>query len=99
MVRHIVMIKMKEAKQVEKRQASLEIKTALDKLPEKIEEIEFYQTGLNISESPNAYDLVLISDFENLEKLDAYRVHAEHVAVLDIIKKYAADIKVTDFEY
>lgn len=99
MIRHIVMIKLKDFENlIDKTNAAEEIKAGLEALPIKIEQIKYYEVGLNISTSANAHDLVLVSDFETLETLDEYRVHPAHVEVVNIILKHSAATQVVDFK-
>ena len=73
------------------------IKAELDALPSKISEIKFYEVGINIAVSPVAYDIVLISEFENMKDLNTYREHPEHKRVLDIIAEAKNSSIVTDY--
>ncbi|MEN8121669.1 MAG: Dabb family protein [Bacteroidota bacterium] len=99
MIEHIVMIKVSDSYKAEtKLKKAQELKKLLENLPEKIEEIITYEIGLNISTSPNAYDLVLVSSFKSLEALEVYRVHAEHQKVLKKIKEYASSTTVVDYK-
>ncbi len=98
MVKHIVMFKMQEtltnAEQQTKAQA---IKEKLEQLPAKIPEIKFYEIGLNFAQSPNAYDIVLISHFNSQEALKTYSKHPEHLKVVDFINEVTTDRKVVDY--
>ncbi|MBN1252286.1 MAG: Dabb family protein [Bacteroidales bacterium] len=96
MIEHIVMIKIKENSN--KIEISNLIKQSLENLPNLIKEIKYYQVGLNLSKSPTAYDIVLISRFDNFDTLEEYRVNPEHQKVLDIIKTHAEKTAVVDFE-
>ena len=96
MIEHIVMIKLKVNS--DKTEISKEIKENLENLPKLIDEIKYYEIGLNISKSLAAYDIVLVSRFESLETLETYRMHTEHQKVLDLIKKYAKKTTVVDFK-
>ncbi len=99
MIKHIVMIKMSDSYDLGvKQDKAVEIKNLLDNLPARIEEIKAYEIGLNISSSPNAYDIVLVSTFESLDTLEKYRVHEEHQKVLKKIKEYASATTVVDYE-
>jgi len=99
MIEHIVMIKISNSYDLGiKLDKAREIKNLLDNLPAKIEEIKAYEVGLNISSSPNAYDIVLVSTFESLDTLEKYRVHEEHQKALKKIKEYASATTVVDYE-
>lgn len=98
MVKHIVMFKMKATlTSDEKMQRATEVKAKLEQLPAIIQEIKHYEIGLNFSQSPNAYDIVLISYFDNKESLKTYSKHPEHLKVVDFINEVTADRKVVDY--
>lgn len=97
MINHIVMIKLKKFSGNEKNTRLNQLKTKLDSLKSIIKVIKYLETGLNISNSTNAYDLVLVTSFENLEDLDIYRQHPAHQEVLDYINIVKSDIKVVDY--
>ena len=91
-------IKLQDCKNKDdKRSHAKEIKQALEELPPKIDVIKYYQVGINITDSPKAYDIVLVSDFESIETPDAYRIHPAHVAVVKLIRKYSESTKAVDF--
>lgn len=83
MIRHIVMFKfLEEAGGKTKRENVLATKAMLDALPSKIPLIRYSEThvGADGAAAGNA-DLLLISDFESFEDLNAYIVHPDHKAV------------------
>lgn len=99
MIRHIVMIKLKNFSSEEVKTANAkELKSELENLENKIDEIKFYEVGLNLSTSPSAYDVVLVSDFKNMKELNNYRGHPEHVKVLDFLKSITEKTAIVDFE-
>jgi len=93
MIKHIVSFKL-----IDKDKAAL-IKIELDKLPSKISQIKMFEVGINISDSPAAYDLVLVSEFASVEDLNKYRMHSDHVKVADIIALHKTTSMVVDYEY
>jgi len=96
MVRHIVMLKLFSN---EEKRNNIQILTSkLEKLPQKVEQIKLYEVNKNISPKKNAYDIILISEFENFEALDVYRTHPEHVKVLNVIKKVTEKSAFIDYE-
>lgn len=95
MLKHIVMFKMKAEEDAQ--QKAHELKEKLDALPGLIEEIKAFEIGLNFSDSPSAYDAVLISAFDNEEALNRYRQHPGHVKVLEFIKEVVASTAVVDY--
>jgi len=99
MIHHIVMIKLKAfSGKEEKREKANEIINRLEALPSIINEIKFYEVGLNINKSKRASDIVLISKFESLDTLEDYRVHPEHQKVVSLIGEYAEKVTATDYE-
>ncbi len=99
MVKHIVMLKLREDTLENKRSQLWELKQVLDKLPDYIPEIRFYEVGINISDQARAYDLVIVSDFDTKVQLDVYRNHPAHLEAVEVIAKYKQDIKVVDYEF
>ena len=45
------------------------------------------------------YDAVLVSEFETMDDLNAYKVDPRHVAVSDICKSIRADRVAVDYEF
>ena len=98
MIKHVVMIKLKDYPAAMERKMKLDnIKAELEALPSKISEIKFYEIGINVAVSPVAYDIVLISEFENMKDLNIYREHPEHKRVLDIIAEAKDSSVVVDY--
>lgn len=95
MIRHIVMFRLKDTPHKQKNAQKL--KEAIEALEESIPEAKSIEVGLNINEKPSAYDLVLVSDFDNEEALERYRVHPEHQKVVDYIKQVNEDIAAVDY--
>ncbi len=97
MLKHIVMFRLKDVP--EKAENIKKLKEAIDDLEEIIPEAQSIETGTNVNTKPSAYDLVLVSEFEDEEALDAYRVHPEHKKVLELIKKVNDQIAVVDYHF
>lgn len=98
MIKHIVMFRLKSSfSEDQKRENLKKLKSRLDHLINEIPEVLYLETGINISKSPAAYDLVLVTRFENEEKLDIYRKHPEHQSVLKFINEIKEDITVVDY--
>lgn len=74
------------------------IKRELEALKNKIEEIKYIEVGININESDQAYDVVLYSEFDNMEALNTYQNHPEHVKVADFVGKVREARVVADYE-
>ncbi len=93
MVKHVVMFRFKD----EYKSKMQGIKQALESLEEKIPELLTMETGINQSERATAYDLVLISVFNGLDELNAYRVHPEHQKIVEKLKIYTSASAVVDY--
>jgi len=92
------MIKLKEIPAAFERQNAInQIKAGLDALPNKIKEIKSYEVGVNINPNPVAYEIVLISEFDNFNDLNIYREHPEHIKVLELIGKYKDNSVFNDY--
>jgi hypothetical protein len=94
MIRHIVMFKMYD----EKKDQAAELKSHLDALPAQIPEIKKLEAGLNLSDSPRAYDVCLCVDLESMDALERYRVHPAHQEVVEYIKTVSAASVVVDYQ-
>ncbi len=83
MLRHIVLFRFKEEAQGKSKAENVAATRAmLEALPAKIDLIKNSLVYVNKDGSnPENADLILISDFESQEALDAYIVHPDHKAV------------------
>ncbi len=98
MLKHVVMFRIKDYLHIdEKKKAIKELKDRLDVLPSEIEQIVDFETGLNFSSSPSAYDLVLYSVFRTEEDLDTYRMHPKHQELLKFFNEIKKEIAVVDY--
>ncbi|QCX33041.1 Dabb family protein [Caloramator sp. E03] len=98
MVKHVVAWKLKdEAEGNNKEKNAKIIKENLERLKDVIKEIKHIEVGININTSNAAFDLVLYSEFENIEDLEKYQNHPEHVKVAEFIAKVREDRIVVDY--
>ncbi len=99
MIRHIVMFKIKEFEPPGKKEEIIrQLKEQLEALSLKIPVIRFINTALNINNSPNGFDLVLETEFDDPQALETYRVHPEHKKVVEFIKPYKLQSASVDYE-
>lgn len=96
MIRHIVIWKLKDEN---KKENALEIKKRLEKLKGIIKEIKNIEVGINFNNSEMAYDVCLVSEFENQEDLDLYQVNPNHVEVSKFVRNVITDRKVVDYNF
>ncbi|MCK5776065.1 MAG: Dabb family protein [Bacteroidales bacterium] len=98
MLKHIVMMKLKRDDERFQEHIS-KLEKMLNDLKIFIPSLKKMEVGLNTSSRSSAYDIVLVSEFEDEEALEQYRIHAKHVQVLDFIKVVVDDAKVVDYYY
>jgi len=99
MVKHIVMLKLKDyADKGQKLENALKLKKAIEGLKIYIDELKYMEVGLNFNEKPAAFDLVLTSTFDSEEDLDKYRFHPRHKKVLDFLYQVTDKTAVVDYE-
>ena len=85
MIRHIVMWKFREGTE----EKANEFLTKLAALDGVIPQLKKSEVARNIGK--DNYDAVLVSEFETMDDLNAYKVDPRHVAVSDICKSIRAD--------
>ncbi len=99
MIQHIVMFKLQALPtKNEKLDIINTIKSALETLPSKIEQIKYFEVGINLLELERAFDFVLVSQFNSLEDLKIYADHPEHQKVVTLIRKYSEKTFSVDYE-
>lgn len=96
MIKHVIVIKFKAGTTYEEKKVFEE---ELSKLPSAIPEIKGFLFGQDVVKSERSYDFALVSDFDDLEALNRYKIHPEHVKVLQRVKAIADQIIAVDFEY
>jgi hypothetical protein len=95
MINHVVLMKFK----TDADEAAIEdLARSLDELPNTINEILMFEFGRDVVRSERSYDFALVALFANLETLDRYRTHPDHLKVLEKIKTLCEDIVAVDFE-
>lgn len=98
MIKHIVMFRLKEKAEGRDREGNvMALKAMLEALPARIEEIKFFEVGLNFSQAAVACDLVLVSEFESKEALVSYQKHPEHLLVADFVGRACESRFVVDY--
>jgi hypothetical protein len=98
MIKHIVMFKLKEFADGRNKIGNIgALKAMLEALPPKIEEIKFFEVGVNFFEGIAAYDVVLISEFDSVEALQRYQKHPLHLNVFDFVSKTCNSRVVVDY--
>ncbi len=97
MVKHIVFFKLKpEIK--DKQQAAQQVINTLMPLKKLIPQIKHYELGINFAKRETAFDVALISEFENRKDLEAYRNHPLHRQAVEQIKSLISQTASVDYE-
>lgn len=97
MINHVVLFKINDFEQIEKEKIRNELKSLLESLKEKIDVLKYVEVGLNYQLDTKSYDMVLQTHFENEEDLNKYRVHPEHLKVLERIKETTSQRAAIDY--
>lgn len=87
MVKHIVLFRFDDHYSSNEKEDKTKLLTkALLDLKTKIDVIKNMEVNKKAPESQQTnYDLMLLTDFENFKDLDHYRIHPDHVKVVDLI--------------
>ncbi len=94
MVKHIVMFRLEgEGKDC----AAREFKTAIEALPEKIEQLLTAEVGINDGPDNGNWDIVLTATCKDYADLATYAAHPEHIACVAIIKPLLAGRVCVDY--
>ncbi len=99
MINHVVLFKLKGYPEAEKEAVLCKIKEALESLKDKIEQVKHLEVGLNYELNAKSYDVCLISHFESVADLDVYRVHPEHMKVVELVQETTVERAAVDFEF
>jgi hypothetical protein len=95
MLNHVVLLKFKSGVS----NADIEeLEKMLDDLPNRITEIHSYEFGRDVVRSQRSFDFALVSLFANVEALERYQQHRQHLPVLKKIKQLCENVVTVDFE-
>lgn len=99
MIKHIVMWRLKDfANEASKEENATRLKNSLESLKDKISEINHIEVGININRSEAAFDVVLYSEFDSMEALQAYQRHPEHMNIVGFVNEIRSERAVVDYE-
>ncbi len=99
MIKHIVMIKLKEFEtQEEYEEKKSIIREKLEDLTKTIPEVKSIEVGLNIVKRPTAYDISLIAKFDDLQGLNKFRENIDHLEALNVIFENTDKMAVVDYD-
>lgn len=94
MIKHIVMWRIAEPRQ----ENALKIKEALEGLNGRIPGLLRLEVGIDFSREGESADVVLYSEFDSRQALDAYQSHPAHAEVAPLVKALRSERRVTDYE-
>ena len=98
MIKHVVMWRLKaEVEGGTKAENAREMKSRLEALPPRIQEIRRLEVGINISPSERSSDVVLTAEFDSPADLAAYSAHPAHQEVVAFIRGIAVETRVVDY--
>ncbi len=98
MLKHIVMWKLKDFAEGRTKAENIEfIKERLTALIGVVPELRYVELGADALKSDMSYDMVLTCIFDDLDGMNAYRVHPEHVKVSNYIAKVRESRVVVDY--
>ena len=100
MIKHVVLFKLaSSAEGNSMHENALYLKEKLENLQNLIPELLGIEVFINMPNvSAGNFDLMLIAEFENLQDLDIYVNHPEHVRVASFISKVKTDRAAIDYE-
>lgn len=96
MIKHIVAWRLIEDK--DKLASAAEIKALLEDLRGKIPGLLHIEVGTNVVPDANAADVVLYSEFTDLDALKTYQAHPLHLAVAPKVKALTSERRSVDYE-
>lgn len=100
MINHVVLFKFKSYDRPEEKLAVMnEFKSKLLALEEKITELKYITVGFNYKLDAASFDICLQTHFESLGDLDIYRVHPEHVKVVEFVADHITDRAAVDYPF
>ena len=97
MIKHIVVVKLKEsAEGAGKKENAAILKTRLEGL-KSIHQAKNLKVGFPLNSTAD-WDVALQCDFENAADMDVYRNHPDHLKVVELLRKVQQETKLFDFE-
>jgi hypothetical protein len=93
MVKHIVFFKLQDNSPENKET----IKNRIMSMQDKIDYLRHLEVGVNFSTQERAYDLALVSEFDNEEDLARYAIDPIHVEIVNFLKSINTITKVVDY--
>ena len=100
MIRHVVMWKFKENAEGRTKKENMElVRERLLALPTLIKEIRRLEVGFDQKGTASSYDVMLLTEFDSMEDLEAYIIHPDHQKVAPIVLPVTEARAVVDSEF
>ena len=99
MINHVVLFKIKDCSDPEKKEIRNKIKTSLEALKSRIKELKHIEVGLDDRLTPPSFDICLITHFDNMTDMDLYQNHPEHQEVLKYIRANIVARSAVDYTF
>ena len=96
MIKHVVFFKFKPEAPADARR---EVINQLRALPDKIDVIRSFEIGEDIMHSARAWDVVEIATYDDLEALETYTRHDDHVEVVLKLREICEAVGSVDYEF
>jgi hypothetical protein len=94
MLTHIVLFKLKDRSPANVAATRDRIAVLAGQIPELLS----IEVGINVVDSPRAYDIALVETFESVEEMHAYQQHPAHLALLAEVMPRFEDFFTVDYE-
>ena len=100
MINHTVLFKLREFdSEDQKGVVRAKLEHALLALKDKIDVLKYIQVGQNVEFNSPSFDICLVTHFESMYDLEVYRVHPDHLIVVELVKSSTVDRAVVDYEF
>ena len=96
MIKHVVVFKFKPETDERERTAVI---NELRDLPNKIDVIREFEVGLDVLRSQRSWDGVIIGTYDDLDALQKYQRHDDHIPVVMKMQQLCDTCGVVDFEF
>ena len=94
MITHVVFFKLKD----EHKDEMAETAEMLRGLQESVPTVRELEVGADITRSERSYDLALIVRFDDVDGLNTYADHPNHLPVVDHMRSVCTSVVAVDFE-
>ena len=96
MIKHVVFFRFKKDLSAAEREAGI---SGLRGLPARIDFIRSFELGEDVLKLPRSWDLVLVATFDDLDALQAYAIHPDHVPVAELLKVLCDSVGSVDYVF